>query len=75
MDAVGPHRVALRLFDVGEGVGTGESGVGETTRAGAGVKSPGMGAKEMLLGLCWGPVPGGLWCVFAARGLSAVGSL
>ena len=75
MVAVGPHLVALRLFGVGEGIGAGESGVGETTRAGAGVESPGMGAKETLLGLCWGSVLGGLGCFSAARALSAVGSL
>ena len=75
MDAVGPHRVDLRLFDMGVGGGTGDIGAGETTRAGAGDKSPGIGAKETLLGMCLGAAPGVLGCVTAAKALSADGSL
>ena len=75
MDAVMPHRVDLRLFDMGEGGGTGEIVAGETTRAGAGGKSPGMGAKETLRGMCSGASLGALGCVSAARASAADGSL
>ena len=70
-----PHRVDFRLFDVVDVVGTGGIVAGETTRAGAGGKSPGVGAEETLRVMCSGALLGALGCVSAARASAADGSL